>query len=194
MLNPHNNKEIVFPHIIYGSTLDGKHYDWNNVNGGVKSIGAFGLTSNTFFGGRSVLLGYITELGFWGCQDKNHKENLIGFYLADPDTVTVLGRTMIKKAFPMYTVKYMKYTDIPVTKVDIARLERARREYLELGGSPQVVDHAAVETLESLIKAKKFEWEQAQKAEGITEEPAPPQNPAPKPAEPKKTASSKKTA
>jgi hypothetical protein len=63
MFNPHNSKEIVFPHVIPTTILDGKQYSFNNVNGAIKPIGYFGLTTNTFLGGQCKIMGFINELG-----------------------------------------------------------------------------------------------------------------------------------
>jgi hypothetical protein len=164
MYHPFNHKVIVFPHLVYGNQIDGVTYDWNCCNG-AKSIGSFGLTSNQFFGGRSVMLGFIKELGIWGCQDKHHMESLIGFYLYDPEEVTAKGKKLIEKMIPNYTVQFVKYEDVKLsdeeTKELLERFRSVKQEAKDLGYSVQVIEHADVNTLEGLIKAKRFEAQRA---------------------------------
>jgi hypothetical protein len=157
MFNPHNSKEIVFPHVIPTTILDGKQYSFNNVNGAIKPIGYFGLTTNTFLGGQCKIMGFINELGFWGCQDKHEIGKLRAFYLHDPSTVTEYGKQMIQKAFPTNTIQYISYDDIPVTKRDVKRQEKAEKEAQQHGISPKLIDKKAVETLETLIDTVVYE-------------------------------------
>lgn len=170
MFNPNKPTEIVFPHFINTTTLDGIAYNATKLTpGGQKSIGAFGLTTNNFLGGKCLKMGFIKELGFYGCLNKYDQDmmQLCGFYLDDPDTVTPYGKMVIEKALSNNTIKYVRYDELPKTEIDEKYLKLVQDEAKEHGIAPHVINGAAVETLESLIKAAKFEQalERKQQAE-----------------------------
>jgi hypothetical protein len=167
MINPNNLNEICFPHIVPGDTLGGIRYVWNNCNGGAKPIGAFGFTTNTFMGGQCLILGFIKELGIWGCQDKTNRGILRAFYLDDPDIITEYGKQMIQQALPTKTILYIKYDKLPKTKVDKDRLTKAQKDAEIEGIEPHIVSRASAETLESLIKARRYEKQQEELAKPI---------------------------
>lgn len=185
MQHPYNKNEIVFPVIIPGNKLDGKIYTWNSCTAPVKRIGEFGYTTNGFYGGRCVLLGFIPELGFWGCQEKSRNTELAGFLLQDPETLTDLGRELAQKAFPMQKLVFISIDDVPEKPKDPKRLAKAQEKAEKMGFTPQVVKGAQVETLESLIEAKLFEEEQEKKAVEAAV-------PAEKPKKPASTTTAKK--
>lgn len=191
MFNPNNLNEICFPHIISGDILGGKQYVWNNCLGGAKPIGAFGFTTNTFMGGQCLILGFIKELGFWGCQDKINRGKLRAFYIDDPDIVTEYGKQMIQKAFPTKTILYIKYDKLPKTKIDKERLKKAQEDAEKEGIEPHIVNRASAETLESLIKARQFEKAQEsltiKEPEPIVEEPKAEKPKKPRTVKPKTT-------
>jgi len=162
MYNPKNPKEIVFPHIIPVKTLNGKTYTWNDCNGGAKSIGAFGFTTNNFLGGNCTKMGFIPELGFYGCLNKSDTKNitLCAFYADNPETITPLGKAALENLFQANTIRYVLYDKLPKTKIDYQKLAEAQKEAAEYGISDSVIRGAQIDTLKSLIKAAKFEKEQ----------------------------------
>ena len=164
MFNPNNQNEIVFPHIIVGNRLGGSTYTWNNVNAGVKAIGAFGFTSNNFLGGQCKIMGFIRELGLWACQDKTDHVKIRAFYMSEPSEVTPLGRKVIAEVFPAKHIAYVRFEDIPKTPEDFKLKAELQKRATELGYSPQRIDGAAVETLRSLIKVAEYDKEQELKA------------------------------
>lgn len=159
MYNPKNPKEIVFPHIIPGRTLNGKTYTWNDCNGGAKSIGAFGFTTNNFLGGQCTKMGFIRELGFYGCLNKNDPKNitLCAFYADNPDVITPLGKVALENLFATNTIRYILYDNLPKTKVDFEKLAEVQEEAADWGISDAIIRQASIDSLKSLIKAAKFE-------------------------------------
>ena len=162
MINPKNPKQIVFPHTISGAILNGKLYKWNDVNSGAKPIGAFGLTTNTFWGGRVNMLGFIKELGFWVCLDKHdpNKQKVLGFYLANPDEVTELGKVIIQGVFPQNEIIYMDIDDLPASVEDMSERRKVEQEAMDigvLGSNFKHISKASVGTLKSLIDAARYE-------------------------------------
>ena len=171
MINPSNVKEIVFPHFIPTPIFRGKRYEWNDVDGGAELTEKKGFPKNKCLGGRCMRMGLVKSLGLWACQDKydtiNHKR-VFAFYMDKPEEVTDLGKEFIAEVFPDYTITYKRYDsveDIPKKKVDSAKLAKVKAEAIELGVKAQAIDGAKTESVESLIKAKKFEIEQAKKEE-----------------------------
>lgn len=162
MINPKNPNQIAFPHTIPTATINGKTYKWNDVNGGAKPIGAFGLTTNTFWGGRVNMLGFIKELGFWACLDKHDpaRQKVLGFYLANPDEITELGKVIIQGIFPQNEIIYMDIDDLPATVEDMAERRKLNQEAMDigvLGGNFKHISKASVGTLKSLIDAARYE-------------------------------------
>jgi hypothetical protein len=160
MLNPENMKEIVFPHTFGNYSWPGRQYVWNDVNGGAKSIGAFGYITNHFLGGRCVKLGFITELGFFGCQDKNHPEGtakLIGFHVEDPSLVTAMGKELLEGMYRSNTIRYIRYDNLKKKPVDMAERAKAEQEAREVGVPEPAIRLTHVETLKDLVRVAKFE-------------------------------------
>ena len=160
MLNPSNPKEVVFPHSFPAVPLGGKLYDWNDVTGGAAPVEQFGFQKKNFMGGRCIKFGFITELGIYGCLDHFDKKHirLCGFYIHDPKKITEKGKAVIEQAFPMYHFKYIDIAEVPQKKKesDTQRnklVEQAR----ELGVSENAVKNAKVESIKSMIEAKKFD-------------------------------------
>jgi len=167
MYNPNNAKEIVFPLTFGCSSWPGKPYIWNNVNGGAKPIGAFGYTTNQFLGGRCIKLGFILELGFYGCQDKNHQEGtskLVGFHAEDPSLITPLGKQMIEQMFPNNTIRYERYDRIKKEAVDPAVKAKVVEQAREIGVPEQALKVSHVDTLADLVKVAKYEKAQEELA------------------------------
>ena len=172
MYNPNNAKEIVFPLTFGIISWPGKQYIWNDVNGGAKPIGAFGYTTNQFLGGRCIKLGFMPELGFYGCQDKNHQEGtskLIGFHVEDPSVITEYGKSMIEQMFPNNTIRYERYESIKKVPVDPAIKAKAIEEARKIGVPEQALKVSHVDTLVDLVKVAKFEkaMEEAQEKKPV---------------------------
>lgn len=162
MINPKNKNQIVFPHTIPTATINGKTYKWNDVNGGAKPIGGFGLVTNSFWGGRVNILGFIKELGFWACLDKHDpaRQKVLGFYLAKPEEVTELGKAVLQLVFSDYEINYIDIDDLPVTVEDKEERKRVMQEAMDigvLGGNFKHISMASVATLKSLIDAARYE-------------------------------------
>jgi len=137
-------------------------------------------------GGRCEKMGFVEELGLWACLDKFDKKmnKVFAFYMFDPDEVTDKGKDFITEVFPKHDIVYVKYNsldDIPKTKiVDTAKLEKLKAEALKLDVNPDALSGASIETVESFIKAKKFEIaeeKKAAKAESAAAEPKKPKTP-----------------
>lgn len=146
------NNEITFPHIIPTATLGGKTHTWNDVDGGATRVADLFIDPNKFFGGNVLVLGMVKAYGMYACQSKNTSE-IIGFYVHDPETLTKLGKKLIKEAFPNKTVKFELYRTRETSPEEIKELQRLRQYYKENGMSPSIVDKANAEELESLWKA-----------------------------------------
>ena len=163
MYNPNNSKEIVFPHFIPTAKFGDKTYTWNDANGGAKLITDMGFIKHQCLGGRCDKMGFVKELGLWACLDKFDKKmnKVFAFYMFDPDEVTDKGKDFITEAFPKHVIVYVKYNsmdEIPKEKiVDTQKLEKLKADALKLGVNPDAVSGASVETVESLITAKKFD-------------------------------------
>jgi hypothetical protein len=171
-MNDVKDKSIVyFPHFLPTPILAGVKYTFNNVNGGVKPIGAFGFISNNCLGGQCLIFGLIKELGFWGCQDRHKRDELRAFYLEDPEMVTELGKQLIAKTYPDMKLQYEKYENRTITD---EKKEVLKKDAAKFGYTPDLIDNARVETLETMIKAAKFEKKQE-------DEPKPVKKPAKKP-------------
>ena len=108
-------------------------------------------------------MGFIKELGLWACLDKFDKKmnKVFAFYMFEPDEVTDKGKDFITEVFPKHEIVYVKYNsldDIPKEKiVDTKKLEKLKAEALKLGVNPDAVNGASIESIESMIKAKKFD-------------------------------------
>lgn len=147
--------EIYFPHIIPGQFLDGIGHTWNSVNGGAISIADLRINQNSFFGGNCARLGWITEYGFYACQDLYHNERVLGFYIHDPSKVTTKGKKLVREAFPKCKVVFEVYHPTVMTDADIKNLQRAREEAREHGVTPELISHSNAEELKSLIATVK---------------------------------------
>ena len=166
MYNPNNSKEIVFPHFIPTAKFGDKTYTWNDCNSGTKHaklVTEMGFVKNQCMGGRCEKMGFVEELGLWACLDKFDKKmnKVFAFYMFDPDEVTDKGKDFITEAFPKHDIVYVKYKsidDIPKEKiVDTAKQDKLKAEATKIGVNPDAISGASIETLESLIKAKKFD-------------------------------------
>jgi hypothetical protein len=186
MFNPNNPKEIVFPHFIPTAKFGDKVYTWNDCNGGAKLVTEMGFVKHQCMGGRCDKMGFVKDLGLWACLDKFDKKmvKVFAFYMYDPDEVTDKGKQFITEVFPKHDIVYVKYKsldDIPKTKiVDTAKLEKLKAEALKLDVNPDALSGASIETVESFIKAKKFEIaeeKKAAKAESAAAEPKKPKTP-----------------
>jgi len=181
MINPKNKNQITFPHTIPTAILNGKTYVWNDVNGGAKPIGAFGLLSNSFWGGRVNILGLVKELGFWAALDKNDpkRQKVLGFYLANPKDITELGKWIISEIFPGYEMLYIMHEDLPTITEDPEARKKLNKEAMDmgvLGGDFKHISRASVGTLKSLIESAKYDQEMEREptvAENAIVEPEP---------------------
>jgi len=172
MINPKNKKQLVFPMFIPTNTFNGKVHTWNDVNAdgdkSVRAIGAFGYETNQFLGGRCLMLGYFKEYGFWGCRDKIVPEKIRAFYLPDPTLITELGKTVLAEVFPDNEILYIMFDEIPVEKVDVKNREKLEQEAVEcnvLNGDYRLIGKSETETLQSLVKAARYEAVQEQREE-----------------------------
>jgi hypothetical protein len=167
MFNPDNMKEIVFPHTFGAFSWPGKQYVWNDVNGGAVSIGSLGYTTNGFLGGRCIKLGFIKELGFYGCQDKNHQEGsakLLGYHIENPMQITQYGKEMLEKMYPKNTIAYVRYETLVKKPVGMAGREQAEKEARAFGIPESTIKVTHVDTLKDLVRAAKFEQVQEEAA------------------------------
>lgn len=186
MYNPNNTKEIVFPHFLPTAKFGDKTYTWNDVTGGAKLVTDMGFIKHQCLGGRCEKMGFVKELGLWACLDKFDKKmnKVFAFYMYEPNEVTEKGKDFITEVFPKHVVVYVKYKsldDIPKEKiVDTTKLEKLKAEANKLEVNPDAISGASIETLESLIKAKKFEIaeeKKAAKSEAVQAEPKKPKTP-----------------
>jgi len=183
MYNPNNAKEIVFSHFLPTAKFGDKVYTWNDVNGGAKLVTEMGFVKHQCMGGRCDKMGFVKDLGLWACLDKFDKKmvKVFAFYMYDPDEVTDKGKQFITEVFPKHDIVYVKYKsldDIPKEKiVDTAKQDKLKAEATKIGVNPDAISGASIETLESLIKAKKFdiaEEKKQAKTEAVASKPKTP--------------------
>jgi hypothetical protein len=177
MINPKNPKQIAFPHTIPTPVINGKRYVWNDVNGGAKPIGYFGLVTNSFWGGLIHKLGFVKELGFWAALDKNdpNTQRVRGFYLADPKELTALGKQVFQAFNADKEILYMMLEDIPQTPEDMEERRKIEKEAMNIGvlsGDFKHISASATETLKSLIDAAKYEQKMEKEAELLAKQKA----------------------
>ena len=155
MFNPMKKNEIVFPHFIPTTNLIGVQYSWQNVVGGAKMIGSFGLTTNTFLGGQCIKMGFVPSLGFWGCLDKHNeaKGTFIGFYLSNPDEITEYGKEVLANVLPDNTIGYVLYDDLPHDKTEQKKIIKMQKQAELHGISPTIINSDSVNTLATLLEA-----------------------------------------
>jgi len=148
---------LSFPHIIPGTTLGGVEHTFNSVNGGMVNIADLGLVRNKFFGGNVERLGLIKEYGFFACKHYLYNQ-IIGFYISDPDKVTELGKKLIQEKYPTATIKYTK-VEVPahrvVPKEELELKEKLIEEAVMNGAQIGEVTHNTVEELDGLVRAQK---------------------------------------
>ena len=153
MYNKSTN-EITFPHIIPITTIDGKAYSWNDVDGGAKQLKEFGMEQNKFFGGNVEKLGLIKDLGMYACKrvPAQGKPSIIGFYVHDASELTKKGRDACKKAFPSAIIKFENYEKKVETPEEIKAYKALQKSYIDKGMSPALV-HGSAEELAELERA-----------------------------------------
>jgi hypothetical protein len=104
-------------------------------------------------------MGFIKELGFWGCLNKwdSEKTALCGFYLDNPKTVTEYGKKVLAERFQGKTLLYIMFDELPKEVVDEKELAVLRKKAVEMGVSIEAVANAKRESIENLIEAKEFD-------------------------------------
>lgn len=148
-----DKNEIYFPHVIPGNVLGGIEHSWKkSVNGGAKPIADLCIEPNSFFGGNVVVLGMIKEYGFYACQHRFLQE-IVGFYVHDPDMVTDYGKKLLKQRFPGTTIKYEIYTDKPLTEKQMKSIKEAKQYGLDHGLAPILVDTSTASQIPNLLAA-----------------------------------------
>jgi len=153
MLNPQNPNELYFPVIIPTPVLGGKRHTWKrDVNGGATMIADLCIAQNGFFGGNVVTLGLITEYGMYACLHKDAQE-VVGFYIHDPEKLTELGRKLVIEAFPKKTVIFEVYREKPLTAEQIKDIQAVKQYYKDHGMSPSLVDTSNAQELKALYEA-----------------------------------------
>ena len=153
-------KIITFPWIFPGSALDGKKYYASDINGGMKRIADFGLSKNTFFGGRVETFGLLKEFGFFLCKDWLSGET-IGFYVHSAGDVTSLGKEVLRRNYPLLVMPFDEDPPMTEREADVAAW----------GYAPEVIQRENAKELESLIKTFVKEKDDAQMVETPAEEP-----------------------
>jgi len=158
--------EIYFPHLIPTNVLGEKVHKWSDVNGGAKNIETLGLKANSFFGGRVSVLGLIKEYGMYACQQRE-SNNVIGFYVHDPEQLTPLGKKLVKQYFDGIKVVFETYVEKAPTEAEKKKLAQVREKYREQGMPSELVDHSTVDELVALEKA--IESGKAEKAMAVVQ-------------------------
>lgn len=151
-----NKSEIVFPDLIVGNCLGGKEHTMNFKFSGVKPIGAFGYTTNMFFGGRCTHLYLIKEYGFYACKDKNVAK-IIGFYIHNPYDVTELGQKLIKEYYSNKNVYFVRKDDLPVTEEDMLEREELIEQAVAKGYDRSHISHSTSLQIKDLLKVVEYE-------------------------------------
>lgn len=164
-----NKNEIVFPDIILGNCLGGIEHTMNFKFSGVKPIGAFGYTTNNFYGGRCTHLYHIKEYGFYACKDKSSPK-IMGFYIHDPHEVTDLGKKLIKEYYGTKTVLFVNKGDLPVTQEDMKEREAAIKEAVAEGYDTNAISHMTALQIRDLVKVIRFEKSKPKAQEQEAEE------------------------
>lgn len=144
--------EIYFPHLIPTNVLGGKKHEWGDVNGGAKTIADLSLNPNSFFGGRVNVLGLIKEYGLYACLQRE-ANNVIGFYIHDPEQLTALGKKLVKQYFEGIKVVFEIYAEKPPTEAQKKKLAETREYYKTHGMAPELVSHSTADELVALAKA-----------------------------------------
>ena len=165
-------ESMWFPHTVPGRMLDGKEYDINSINGGVKKIEQFRdadgnpYVKNSFWGGNVNKLGFIKELGFYACilDDKLRAEfptnfkkspDVQGFYVDKGEEVTEYGRQVLAKRF--IDVKEFYWTGKPeVTKESQEEIDARNailREAMNDGFMPETIGKVNPKELAQLVQA-----------------------------------------
>lgn len=147
---------IYFPHVIAGNTLNGVLHDYNRINGGMKPLSDFNINPNKFMGGNcSKHIGRIKEYGFYACPHYE-KRMIIAFYIHDPDMLTELGKQVIEKMYPDYSVIYAIKTPTihaVLTEAELAKKKKLLEQIQDKGVTPELVNRASVDELESVLEA-----------------------------------------
>lgn len=146
-----NKDTIIFPDLIPGNVLGGIEHTMRVKFSGIKPIGAFGYTTNTFFGGRSEILYFIPEYGFYACK-ANHEEKIIGFYADDPYIITDIGKKLIREYYMSKDVLFIKKGDVVISEEEYKERELALNEAVALGIELEVVSTMTARQINSLIK------------------------------------------
>lgn len=141
---------LTFPHVIVGDKLGGKAHVFNSINGGFVSIADLNLTHNTFFGGNVDKLGIVKEYGFFICPSRWNNQ-VLGFYVHDPDKVTELGKSLIQAKYPDYVIDYQPVCEKKMTKEEFARWQELKREAAEKGVAADEITHLSADGLVAVI-------------------------------------------
>lgn len=147
-------KTIYFPHVIPGKTLAGKEHTFNCINGGMRRVADLGLDPTTFYGGNALEIGMVKEYGFYAIP-ANETHEILGFYLYNPDTVTPLGKKVLKEHLAIDTLVYGYMEEVAALARDPKEMEALIKEYEQMGGRPSMVRHVHVKELRSMIDALK---------------------------------------
>jgi hypothetical protein len=159
--------QISFPHIIPFNKLGDKTHTWNDVDGGSVKIADLCIEQNEFWGGNVILLGWIKMYGMYACLHKDSNE-LIGFYVHEPQRLTALGKRLIEEAFPARNVLFEIIPEKKPTREELDDVRKVKEYYKEHGMSPVLVDTSNLEELKSLERA--LESGRASKQLGIAEQ------------------------
>lgn len=153
-------RELTFPHIILGDTINGKKHTFNSINGGIKMISdsPFHLIRDLFFGGNVIHLGLITEYGFYACPYYDSEIKIVGFYIHDPQYLTELGKKIIEDLYPNTKIYYSAVSVSPERTFSASELEHKKElveEIQKCEGAIPTVDGLNLEELEGLVKVVK---------------------------------------
>jgi hypothetical protein len=150
--------EITFPHIISGNILGGKVHNTGCINGGFRMVtdAPFNLIKNRFLGGISSKLGLIKEYGFYACPHFVDQKKIVGFYIHDPESLTELGKRLIKEQYPSITINFITTSCTAHRELTPKELEHKKEliaEAIDKGLSAPDISTNTPEELEGLLRA-----------------------------------------
>lgn len=141
---------IHFPHIFLGDVFAGVKFTKNHINAGIVELADLNLT-NRFFGGNVENLGKNAQFGVYVCKNRWNQE-VLGIYVHDEKQLTDEGWELIRNHKPDAIFAKAKQLPKVMTPEQLEELKAKRKEAIEAGVEPEIVNHSNINELISAIK------------------------------------------